>query len=64
MIDLTGINWKNNAVKVFFLVLMMNAIENITLLWFFGVSIGKRTIIGAFIFSIVVSFLINKIMRK
>ena len=48
------------ALKIFFLILIVNAIENMILLWFFGVPLVKQTIVSAFVFSATLSYLIDK----
>lgn len=37
----------------------LNLIENLTLLYFFGVSITKQTLIGVFVFTILLTLLLK-----
>jgi len=56
--------FSKNGWKVFFIVYILNLLENILLLVLFSVTITKNTIIGAGVFSIAVTLLIDKTILK
>lgn len=55
---------KIKLIKIFFLVWFINLLENLALLFVYGVNINLRSLIGAGIFALVLSLFINKFLLK
>jgi hypothetical protein len=53
---------KLNEIRLLFIVLIANSIENIILLMFFGVKLGFNVLIGSLVFAISL-LAINKILE-
>lgn len=50
-----------NLIKTFLAIAGLNLIENLILLLFFGVDITKKTFLGALVFTIVLTLILNKL---
>jgi len=48
-------------VRIFVVILLVNTLENLALLFFFGVPISRHTIVGSLIFAILVTLTLDKL---